>query len=126
MDGGDSWDYEYVASPGKIKEGPEKAEGKKEKYHRNMSERRKALLRDAYDPNSMLAQEARDFIIQTNGYKVPEGYEVSHKIPLYTQKTNEGKKALDVSDNMETIPKTMHRNNHKRCGKTYHGFPIKK
>jgi hypothetical protein len=28
VDGGDTWDYDYVASPGRIKEGPEKAEGK--------------------------------------------------------------------------------------------------
>lgn len=34
VDGGDSWDYEYVASPARIKEGPEKVEGKKAKAER--------------------------------------------------------------------------------------------
>jgi hypothetical protein len=126
VDGGDTWDYEYVASPGKIKEGPGKSEEKREKYHRNMNERRKALLRDANVPKSMLSQEARNFIMQTDGHKVPEGYEVSHKKPLYIEKTIEGKKALDIADNMETIPKKMHRDNHKKCGKTYHKYPPNK
>ena len=87
-----------------------------------MNERRKALLRDANVPKSMLSQEARNFIMQTDGHKVPEGYEVSHKKPLYIEKTIEGKKALDIADNMETIPKKMHRDNHKKCGKTYHKY----
>ena len=34
VDGGDTWDYDYVASTGRIKEGPQKAEGNKEKAER--------------------------------------------------------------------------------------------
>lgn len=92
-------------------------------FRRSMSERRKALLRDAKDPTSDLTEVQRKFIIDNNGYKVPEGVEVSHKIPLYTAKTAEGKKALDISDNMRTQQKTTHRNRHKVCGDQYHEYP---
>jgi hypothetical protein len=87
-----------------------------------MSERRKALLRDADDPNSGLSQEARDFIKKTNGKRVPENYEVAHKVPLYTEKTMDGKQKLDIADNMETILKKIHRDSHKKCGYTYHKY----
>ncbi|MGL4031055.1 hypothetical protein [Hafnia paralvei] len=92
-------------------------------FRRSMSERRKALLRDAKDPTSDLTEVQRKFIIDNNGYKVPEGVEVSHEIPLYTAKTAEGKKALDISDNMRTQQKTTHRNRHKVCGDQYHEYP---
>jgi hypothetical protein len=88
-----------------------------------MSERRKALLRDANDPNSGLSPEARDFIKNNDGKKVPKGYEVAHKKPLYTKKTVEAKKELDKADNMETIPKKEHRDSHKTCGSTFHKYP---
>lgn len=93
------------------------------KYYRSKAERRKALLRDAEDPNSKLDKEARQFVTDTNGENVPTGYEVSHEIPLYTAKTIEGKKALDVADNMKTIPKKEHRARHRTCGDQYHDFP---
>jgi hypothetical protein len=93
------------------------------KYRRSMSERRKALLRDAKDPNSDLGQKERDFVKDTNGYKVPKDFEVSHETPLYTAKTNEGKKALDIAENMKTQSKDMHRLRHKFCGDQYHDFP---
>jgi hypothetical protein len=88
-----------------------------------MSERRKALLRDTNDPNSCLSQEARDFIKKTDGKKVPEGYEVAHKEPLYTEKTIEGKQRLDIADNMETLFKEIHRDSHKKCGYAFHKYP---
>jgi hypothetical protein len=96
---------------------------KPKKFYRSMSQRRKALLRDADDPNSGLSQEARDFIKKTDGKKVPEGYEVSHEEPLYTGKTIEQKKKLDVADNMKTQLKEIHRNRHKPCGDQFHDFP---
>ena len=93
------------------------------KFRRSMSERRKALLRDANDPKSGLSQEARDFIKDNNGYKVPKGHEVSHEVPLYTEKTVEGKKKLDVAKNMKTMDKKNHRDRHKACGDQFHDFP---
>ncbi|TYQ16926.1 UNVERIFIED_CONTAM: hypothetical protein Cloal_3507 [Acetivibrio alkalicellulosi] len=95
----------------------------KKKYYRSKSERKKALLRDAEDQNSALSQDARDFIRETDGKKVPDNYEVSHEVPLYTAKTTEGKKALDVEDNMKTIPKDLHRARHRTCGDQFHDFP---
>lgn len=88
-----------------------------------MSERRKALLRDADDPKSGLTQEQRDFIKRTNGNNVPPGMEVSHEEPLYTGKTVEGKDALDVPNNMKTMPADAHRLRHQLCGDQYHGYP---
>ena len=101
----------------------EKAAQEKKKYNRNMSERRKALQRDAADPDSKLTKEQRDFIKENNGHRVPKDCEVAHGKPLYTKNTIEGKKALDTSDNMKTIPKTEHRGNHRPCGITYHDYP---
>ena len=95
---------------------------KNKKYSRNLQERRKALLRDANDPKSDLTKEAREYIKQHDGKKVPFNHEVSHEIPLYTQKTNQGKKALDVADNMKTQSKLAHRIRHKICGDQYHQF----
>jgi hypothetical protein len=99
--------------------------GKKasKKFRRSMSERRKALLRDANDPKSGLSQEARDFIKDNNGYKVPKGHEVSHEKPLYTAKTVEGKRELDKANNMKTMEKKAHRDRHKECGDQYHKYP---
>lgn len=92
-----------------------------------MTERRKALLRDADDPNSDLDDNAREYIKTNNGKKVPKGYEVSHEEPLYTVETYEQKKELDVADNMRTQKKETHRNRHKICGDQYHSFgPPKK
>ena len=93
------------------------------KYSRNKAERRKALLRDAKDPDSGLTQEERDFIIKNDGNKVPEGLEVSHEEPLYTAKTIDRKKELDVADNMKTQDKVIHRDRHKICGDQYHLYP---
>lgn len=94
------------------------------KYSRNLAERRKALLRDAKDPNSGLTAEQREFILEHNGNRVPPGLEVSHEVPLYTARTPEGKSALDVAENMRTIPKTEHRIRHKVCGDQYHDYPM--
>jgi len=85
--------------------------------------RKKTSLRDANDPNSGLSQEARDFIKNNNGNKVPKGHEVSHETPLYTEKTVEGKKKLDVEKNMKTSDKKIHRSRHKSCGDQFHDFP---
>lgn len=95
-----------------------------DKFSRSMSQRRKALLRDADDPNSGLSQKQRDYIKATNGNNVPPGMEVSHETPLYTAKTVEGKRALDVSDNMKTQNKAEHRARHKVCGDQYHDYPM--
>lgn len=96
-----------------------KTEGKK-KYSRNMSERRKALQRDATDPKSGLTKEQRDYIKANNGKRVPKDCEVSHNEPLELGKTYERKKALDTADNMTTMQKSEHRALHKTCGDTYH------
>jgi hypothetical protein len=92
------------------------------KYPRSKSERRKALLRDADDPSSPLDPEARKFIKEHNGNRVPPGYEVSHKVPLYTKLKGERCK-LDKVDNMETLPRDQHRKGHAPCGKQYHDYP---
>ena len=91
-------------------------------YSRSMAERRKALLRDADDPAADLTDDARKFIKENNGNKVPDNYEVSHEEPLYTRKTKEGKSEIDVADNMKTQPKDTHRARHKICGDQYHEF----
>ncbi|MBC8017396.1 MAG: DUF4150 domain-containing protein [Verrucomicrobia bacterium] len=96
---------------------------KKEKFYRSKSERRKTLKRDAEDSNSQLDQKARDHIKETDGKKVPGGYEVSHDTPLYTERTIEGKRSLDTADNMTTMPKNNHRDLHKTCGDSFHDFP---
>ena len=93
-----------------------------EEYQRNMSERQKALLRDADDPHADLSDEAREFIKENNGKKVPKNYEVSHEEPLYTRSTHEGKAEIDVAENMKTQPKDVHRARHKICGDQYHQF----
>lgn len=111
-----------------------KSRTKKPTYQRNMSERKKALLRDAKDPNSGLDQKARDYINKHNGRKVPNSknkdydgdidYEVDHKEPLYTGKTIEEKMMLDTEDNMQTISKSKHRELHKFCNEEkYHRYP---
>ncbi len=53
---------------------------------------------------------------------MPKG-QVSHEVPLYTEKTFAGKKSLDKADNMKTMPKKEHRQRHKACGDQYHDFP---
>ncbi|MET4083232.1 hypothetical protein ABIB40_003201 [Pedobacter sp. UYP30] len=90
------------------------------KYRRSMSERKKALLRDEGDPNSRLSDDARQFIKDTKGKNVPEGYEVHHKKPLAMSATLEGKANLDKAGNMETIPKSEHTDLHVRCGDAFH------
>lgn len=89
-------------------------------FRRSMSERKKALMRDAKDPNSDLSDRARKFILDNKGNKVPKGYEVSHEKPLYTRRSVEGKKKLDVESNMKTQRKSAHRKRHKKCGDQYH------
>lgn len=107
---------------GRAKKGAVVEKKAAEKYRRNMAERRKALLRDAKDPNSGLTKEQREFILKHDGNRVPDGLEVSHERPLYTASTNEGKAALDVADNMKTMPKSEHRARHKTCGDQYHYY----
>jgi hypothetical protein len=80
------------------------------------------LLRDAKDPKSQLSPEARKQILVSKGQKVPKGYEVSHKEPLFTRTTTKGKQKLDKASNMETISKSAHRNLHKCCGYQYHRY----
>jgi len=92
------------------------------KFSRSMSERAKALVRDAKNPKSDLTKEAREFILKNEGKNVPKGYEVSHKIPLYTRRTAAGKRKLDKARNMKTEPKPIHRARHKTCGNQYHKF----
>jgi hypothetical protein len=92
------------------------------KYARSMSERRKALIRDAADPTSNMTQAARDFVKNSGGANVPTGYEVSHEEPLYTKPHSE-RCELDVEDNLKTEPKPQHRARHKRCGDQYHRWP---
>lgn len=93
------------------------------KFYRSKSERKKALKRDAEDPNSGLSDEARDFIRKTKGDKVPEGYEVSHEKPLYTEKTPKEKRKIDKEWNLKTQEKSTHRGRHKVCGDQYHEYP---
>lgn len=93
-----------------------------DKFRRDMSERAKALLRDARDPNSGLSQRARDQIIKSDGRKVPRGHEVSHEIPLYTARTPAGKRSLDKAGNMKTQQKAAHRKRHRRCGDQFHEY----
>jgi uncharacterized Zn-binding protein involved in type VI secretion len=92
-------------------------------FRRSMSQRRKALLRDALDANSDLTIEQRQFILDNKGNKVPPDAEVSHEIPLYTAITVEGKRVLDIFENMKTQQKKSHRARHKVCGDQYHDFP---
>jgi hypothetical protein len=87
-----------------------------------MAERKKALLRDADDPNSDLSPTARKFIKKTNGDNVPPDHEVSHKRPLYTVPKSESCE-LDVARNMKTQEKKTHRARHKTCGDQFHKFP---
>ncbi len=108
----------------------------KEKYSRSKAERKKALERDANDPNSDLTPEARDYIKKHKGKKVPDkkynedyegdvDYAVHHEKPLHTEKTIEGKKGKDVVGNMETIPKNDHIDTHRKCGDSFHDYPRK-
>lgn len=115
------------ASPPTAGPGDEKSPkcGKKKhdtKFRRSKSERKKALLRDADDPNSDLSPTARNKIRKHKGNKVPKGYEVSHEEPLYT-KPKKDRCEFDVADNMKTQKKSTHRKRHKRCGDQYHKFP---
>ncbi|HYO55926.1 hypothetical protein [Archangium sp.] len=95
------------------------------KYYRLKSEVKKTLLRDAANPKSTLDATARAFILKTKGEQVPKGYEVSHKIPLYTL-PHSRRCTLDKAWNMETLPTAAHRREHKKCGPTYHKYPPKK
>jgi hypothetical protein len=113
----DSKTSKFVKDPNKAPTNP-----KKPTYQRSMAERKKALLRDAKDPNSDLSPEARAEILKTNGNKVPDGYEVSHEEPLYTRTTDAGKAELDVADNMKTQPEPTHRARHRVCGDQYHQY----
>ena len=92
------------------------------KYPRSKSERRKALLRDAKDPNSGLSPTARRFILNNDGNLVPRGYEVSHEEPLYTKKKGERCK-IDKADNLRTQRRSEHRKRHRPCGQQYHDYP---
>ncbi len=93
------------------------------KYPRSKAERKKALLRDAADPNADLSQSARASIVKSNGENVPRGYQVSHEEPLYTVPKSE-RCELDVADNMLTQPTKKHRKRHRKCGDQYHDFPV--
>lgn len=86
-----------------------------ETFRRSKAERRRALLRDAEDPSSGLSDEARQFIREHDGMRVPPGHEVSHETPLYTlPKPDRG--TLDVSDNMKTQERETHRKRHQVGG----------
>ena len=91
------------------------------KYIRNKIERKRFLLNLANNQDSELTPEIRKFILDTKGTKVPEEYEVSHKVPLYTKPISQ-RHLLDVEENMELMLKELHRNSHKFCGSTYHLF----
>lgn len=78
----------------------------------------KEYFTKAYE-NSNISSEIKTYILETGGKKVPEGFEVSHKVPLYTKNIKD-RKLLDISDNMELIPKELHRQMHMFCGNTYH------
>ena len=86
-----------------------------------MTARREALLRDAQDPKSGLSTQARAFIIRTDGYRVPRGYEVSHEVPLYT-KPRSTRCTLDEASNMKTQQRWAHRRRHKKCGNQFHRY----
>jgi hypothetical protein len=92
------------------------------KYQRSRSERKKALKRDAADPNSGLSDRARQFIVDTDGEFTPPGHEVSHEEPLYTKPKGERCK-IDKADNLKTQQRSKHRARHRRCGQQYHKFP---
>jgi hypothetical protein len=92
------------------------------KFRRSKSERKKALLRDAKDPNSGLSDRARKKILATNGNNVPTGHQVSHEEPLYTLDKSE-RCTLDNADNMKTQHKSVHKKRHQKCGDQYHAFP---
>lgn len=92
------------------------------KFRRSKSERKKALLRDADDPDSGLSDTARAFIKKHKGDRVPSGHEVSHEEPLYT-KPKSDRCELDTEDNMKTQRKSDHRKRHRRCGDQYHLYP---
>ena len=111
----------YVKDPKTI------GKSKKPAYKRNMSERRKALLRD----KDKLDPKAKEYIEKHNGRKVPNkkynkdydgdiDYEVHHKDPLSLRDTPEGKANLDKAENMETIPREKHNDLHRRCRTAYH------
>jgi hypothetical protein len=91
-------------------------------YLRSKAERRKALLRDADDPDCEMSPAARKFIKESSGENVPAGYQVSHEEPLYTVPKSQ-RCELDVADNMMTQKTTTHRARHKRCGDQYHDYP---
>ena len=93
------------------------------RYRRRKSARRKALLRDATDPNSSLSPRARAFILKRDGNRVPYGYEVSHETPLYTLPLAE-RCRLDSPQNMKTQRKSEHRPRHRRCGDQFHRHPL--
>ncbi|MEI7870067.1 MAG: hypothetical protein WCI11_19460, partial [Candidatus Methylumidiphilus sp.] len=107
---------------GKFAKDPNAKGKSKDSYKRSQSERRKALLRDAKDPNSGLNNRSRKQIIDSKGKTVPKGYEVSHEQPLYTRGTNEGKAKLDKAENMKTQRKSEHRDRHRQCGDQYHEY----
>ena len=114
------------AETGKGSEPEKGSSGRKEdsgKYQRSMAERRKALLRDAKDPNSGLTQEQREFILKHDGNRVPDRMQVHHEPPLYEAKTNEAKAKLDIAENMKTVPKPDHTDLHRVCGDIYHYYP---
>lgn len=90
-----------------------------QKYVRNVAERRRFLM-SLIDDSSM-SDEIKNFIRNSKGNNVPEGFEVSHKQPLYTKPIEE-RHTLDTMRNMELIPKDEHRLLHMFCGDTYHDW----
>ena len=55
-----------------------------------------------------------------DGNIVPEGYEVSHRKPLYSAQTLGELINLDKVKNMEILKHDDHKDTHKKCGNTYH------
>ncbi|MFD2287258.1 DUF4280 domain-containing protein [Pedobacter petrophilus] len=93
-------------------------------FKRSISERKKALIRDAKDPNSGLSDKARKEILQSKGDNVPKGHEVDHTEPLYTGRSIAEKQALDKEYNMKTMRKSEHKKLHTRCNKVkFHKYP---
>ena len=113
----------FVPQPGKAGVCPLCGRERHERvYRRRMSERRKALLRDAADSGSGLSRAARAFIVANDGQRVPKGYEVSHETPLYTRPAAK-RCELDTAENMRTQRKAEHRGRHKHCGDQFHEHP---
>ena len=71
MDGGDTWDYEYVASPGRIKKGPEKVEGKSDSGSNAQAD---TIKRVAYEEHYTFGKNGRKELKPNIEYITPSGH----------------------------------------------------